>query len=156
MKKLLRMAVVVGMGLALSGCASYMTYKGSEKQVAMKKALILADPAKIKALEAGEEPDKIGIDVGPMEVLSQRPYRQAGAGILDAGLAYLAKEGLDSIGGDDDNSDAKSNSADKNVAGANNIITQGNNNTISINTSTAEGNGQFDGQAQDPSLVPAQ
>jgi len=89
--------------MMLNGCASYAVYKDSEKQVVMRKALA-SDNISIRAVPLGDDGVGIGVDVGNMEVLSESPWMQLGAAILDAAVVYAGYEGVRNLNdnGEDD------------------------------------------------------
>lgn len=128
------------MALVNSGCATYYVYKGSEKIVATRRAMEMRDPkAKAFALQKIKEGqiDESGISIPVMEAVKERPWWQTGAGFVDVGTGLLVKEGFDSMtdDGGDANAQKGANSADRNVAGENNIIIQGNANNVTLSSS---------------------
>lgn len=141
MNKLMSAVMVVLVACAMvmnTGCASYMVYKESKQQVAMRKALITNNQGAIKSLQLGGEPVVSGISVTFGEAISERPWLQAGAAGVDALVAWGAYEGVRAINGDaDDDDDEESNrggEANNNSAGENVVITQGNGNTVTVNS----------------------
>lgn len=115
----------------LSSCASYQTYKGSREIVLTRKVMELKSDAKTKGMfldevQNGGTPSQLPFSI--MEVIKERPWLAAGAGALDIGTAVLLKSGYDSMTDSDSSSSTPqaSASADRNVAGGNQVIIQGN------------------------------
>lgn len=114
-----------------TSCASYATYKGSREIVLTRKVMELKSDAKTKGMfmdeiKNGEVPSELPFTF--TEVLKERPWLAAGAGALDIGTAVLLKSGYDSMtdSGDSPSTPQASASADRNVAGGNQVIIQGN------------------------------
>lgn len=119
-----------------TGCASYMVYRGSEKQVMMKKATAAGDEAAIRAIRMGGDGVGIGIDVSNLEALSERPFLQFGAACLDALLMYGAYEGVRALDGDDgdDSSSSSGDSVSISVTGSSDTTITVENNTTTTDT----------------------
>jgi len=111
------------------GCFSYMTYKNSEQKVALRKATIRNDQAAIRAINLGEDP----IGVGTWEALTEQPFTQVGAGVLDLLMLYGTYEGVrwigDSIEGDNSGNASSDN-------GGTTVITKGDGNTVNVGNTT--------------------
>lgn len=142
MKKLINLMIVVVVGAAMlfssTGCASYMVYKESSKQVAMRKALITNNQEAIKALQLGGDTSASGIAVGWMEAIAERPWLQLGAGGVDALVAWGAYEGVKSIDGGSGGSDTSKSGgreSNNNTSGENTTIIQGDGNTVTVSGS---------------------
>ena len=129
MKTLLKItSMLIAIMLVANGCASYMVYKGSVKQVAMRKALASGDEAAIKAVYLGSDGVGIGVDVANMEALSERPWLQIGAAVLDAISLYASYEGIKSL--EDDGDTIIEDDTPSNSSGGDTIIINGDGNTV--------------------------
>lgn len=157
MKKLFNLMLIVAIGSAIllsgTGCASYMVYKESRSQVAMRKALITNNQQAIKSLQLGGDASGSGIAVTWMEAISERPWLQLGAGGVDALVAWGAYEGVKAIDGSNgsNSEDSKGNKANNNTSGENTTIVQGDGNTVTVSGSGGSGSGQ---EGQLPSVQP--
>jgi hypothetical protein len=133
MKKVIYFILLVGLCFFNTGCASYMVYKGSQRQVGLRKAILSGNERAIRAINLGENAVGLGIDISNWEVLSERPFYQLGAAILDLGVTYgatvLADE-LSSSGSSD-----KSNDINVNAGGDSNLIIGNGNNITNTKTS---------------------
>lgn len=140
------------MALVNSSCATYYVYKGSEKIVATRRAMEMRDPkAKAFALQKIKEGqiDQSGISIPVMEAVKERPWWMAGGVFTDVGTGILVKKGFDSMtdNGNDASAQKGANSADRNVAGENNIIIQGNGNNVTLSSAPDGLQGLGDGTA---------
>ena len=97
--KVLITAIVGGILLFNSGCASYMVMEGSKKRIAKRKYAqeVRRNPA-IKA-QVTEDGFMIGVDIANLEALQERPWLQLGAAILDGALGYGAYRAIDGMDG---------------------------------------------------------
>jgi len=128
MKTLLKVtSVLIAATMLSSGCASYAVYKGSEKQVATKKALASGDEAAIRAVQLGDGVG-VGIDVSNIEALTERPWLQLGAAVLDAVSLYAANEGIKAL--NDDGDTIVEDNTPSNASGGDTIIVTGDGNTV--------------------------
>lgn len=141
MKRTISVLLMVVMAVAMmfnTGCASYMVYKESAKQVAVRKALITNNQAAIRSLQLGGEPQANGIGVTVMEAISERPGLQTGAAVVDGLVLWGGYEGVRAINGD--SNDSSNNDkldgprANNNSSGENTTIVQGNGNTVTVNS----------------------
>jgi hypothetical protein len=124
---------IVGAMAMSTGCASYMVYKESHKQVAMRKALITNNQQAIKSLQLGGDASAAGIPVSFSEALVERPWLQTGAAGVDALIGYGVYEGVRAIDASSNDSDSKhGNNANNNQSGENTTIVQGNGNTVNV------------------------
>jgi len=82
------------------GCVSKMVFDGSKQQVALRKATITNNETAIKAIKLGDDGVGVGIDVSNWEALKERPWKQAGAAILDAIIISVAKDAIDNLNKD--------------------------------------------------------
>jgi len=138
MKKLIIGVFAMAMVVYMTGCASYMSYSASQNEIAKERILASGDvdaanalragvPAKqaIHAVKLGNNGVGLAIDITSMDALKKHPWRQLGAGVLDAALMYGAYEGIDAL---DDDDDKPGNSG----SGTSVNLTDSNNNTINI------------------------
>lgn len=136
---LLVSVVALAMILGNTGCASYMVYKESSRQVAMRKALITNNQSAIKALQLNGDVSSSGISVSFMEAIGERPWLQVGALGVDGLIAWGAYEGIKAIdessGGD---SEDGGNDANQNAAGENTVVVQGDGNNVNVNSGQPE------------------
>jgi hypothetical protein len=126
MNKIILTILMVVM-FSLTGCASYMSYKASEKELVGQKVMASGNDSAIKALRMGDDSVGIGINVLAIDTLKEHPWRQLGAAILDVGLVYAAREGVDALS---NSGDGSSSSADTTIE------VSGDNNSVSITTAT--------------------
>jgi hypothetical protein len=117
-----------------SGCASYLVYRGSEKKVEQRA---------IRAAELNGGGVGIGIDISSLDVLSERPFLQLGAAVLDVGSVLLIKEGVDSMNKDEDTNKNSNGSASIDLRNSNNneiqVISGTNSNSGNTDNSSATG-----------------
>jgi len=111
-----------------NGCMSYAVYKGSQRKVAERKALASGNEAAVKAIRLGDDGVGVGIDVTNLEALTERPWLQLGAALLDAAIVYGTKEAVDSLNSkEDDSNNAGAGSVNISVSGSDDT-------TINVNT----------------------
>lgn len=123
-----------------SGCCSYVVYKGSEKQLLMKKAMVMNDERAIRGIKLGEDGAGIGIDLANTEVLMERPWMQLGGALLDIAGTYALKKGVDSL---NDKPDPKPQA----------IIKGDNNTVVIVNGDNNSGNGNPDYQSDNVEMA---
>ena len=97
--KVLVMVLVLAGFLMSSGCASYLVYKDSQKKVAYRHAVAAKNDVAIKAIELGNGGAGIGIDVTALDSLTEQPFMQFMAAILDAGIIYGGYRGVEAASG---------------------------------------------------------
>jgi hypothetical protein len=145
--------LVMGILICMSfGCASYMSYQASENEEYTDRILASGDKDAIqmvnqglpvkRAIRAIEDPGMFGIaiDLTAMDVITKHPWRQLGAAILDAVLAYCGYLVVDELGSSGDKSDTSSDSRDTNVTITNSEGVDININGDTSNTTTGDGN----------------
>ena len=122
MKKLITLKLIAAMALS-SGCASTLVYKNSKQELTERRA--------IRAVSLGEESAGIGLDVAAIDVLSEHPWQQAGAALLDLGLMYGSYAGAKAL---TDSSDKKEKrNANNNASAGDQVNLNGDGNTVYIN-----------------------
>jgi len=115
-KSLISVALLmVAVVLLNSGCASYMVYKNSKRNVALLRAIASGDEPAIKAIQLGDDGVGVGINVTALDTIKENPLGQAGAAILDAVVIYGIKEGVEYLNEKDD--DDRNTSGDANGTG---------------------------------------
>jgi len=129
-----------------SGCASYVTYKKSEKELYQGRILASGDERAMNALKAGVPPKQairavdisngvgIGIDLAATDIITEHPWLQAGAALLDAAIIYGAKEGIDHLNEHNSSSASTPVETDVEASGINIEITGSADTTVNINT----------------------
>lgn len=145
MKLIVLAAMIAAVSLSGTGCASYMVYRGSAEQVAMRKAVATNNERAMRDINAGSDPSLAGIKVTWSEAISERPVLQFGAAIADAGLGYLGYKGIESVSdsNDDEDNNGGAPDANGNASGENTTIIQGDGNTVTVSGS---GGGLADGE----------
>jgi hypothetical protein len=144
--RILTSVLVAGLVFMSSGCASHMSYKASQREIAEERIRFSGDEAAInalgkgipaeraiKAVRIGEDGVGVGVDVSNMEALTRHPWRQAGAALLDGLLMYGVYRGADELSrsgkdNNDDNGNQGSESAKKGIE----VVNEGNGNTVNI------------------------
>lgn len=128
MNKLIKLIAVVGI-LASQGCASFIVAKGSQEK--LKEKAIIARPM-------GENGVQVGVDLFALDTLKERPLLQAGAAIVDVGLAYAAydKWGKSDRGNNEDEPEYPSAVAGQNVV---NVSGVDNGSTVNVNIGNTVG-----------------
>ena len=86
-----------------SSCCSYAVYKGSHKNVALRKATLANNEPAIRAVTMGGDGLGLGIDVSNIETLTERPWVQVVAAIIDLALMYGTYEGVKAVDPANDN-----------------------------------------------------
>ena len=66
MNKLIVLILLVGFVISFSGCASYMSYKASEKEIVGQRVMASGNEAAIKAFRLG---DTVGVGSFPSDEL---------------------------------------------------------------------------------------
>ena len=120
-----------------SGCASYLSYEASKKEILTRRAYASGNPEAIKAVRSGDFVG-IGIDVLAWETLTENPWRQLGAAGIDALTLWAAYEGIDYLNndGDDGGGSSGSSGGSGNTSGNDTIVVNGDGNIV--NTSGSE------------------
>jgi len=132
-KSLMIITLVGFMAISVTGCMSGAVLKESRERVAVRQLEARGDDAAIRAWRAGDAVG-IGIDVSNLEALKEQPWRQAGAALLDAAMAYGAYEGIKALD-DELNDSSSSRASDEGSGGGLNITVTGDANTINtVNT----------------------
>lgn len=159
MKKLgtiVMMIAMIGiMGLS-TGCMSIWSYKCSEEEIAQKRLAASGDKNAISMYRSGiparraikaipmKDGIGIGLDITALDAISEHPWRQAGAALLDAAIGYGAyKIGEDQgwWGSNDDNSDSNNSSNGGNTSGGNTTVIEVNGDGNTINSSGDDNSG---------------
>jgi len=123
MKKLILITGMLVIAVIANGCCSYAVMNGSKNKAAQRKALIMGDEPAIRATRLGSNGVGVGIDVTNWEALSERPFLQLGAALLDAAIIYGGYEGIKSL---DDGSDSNPGN------GTSVTLTDSDNNTVNV------------------------
>ena len=122
MKKIIMSILLVGLVLTSSGCASYLSYKSSQRELMGKRVAASGNDAAIKAYANGDSVG-IGVNVLAIESIKEHPWRQLGAAVLDVGLLYAANEGIKSVNDNKNNSASGDTSVQVDVSGSDNLVT---------------------------------
>jgi len=85
MKNILIILLIV---ISCSGCASYASYKSSETEI-LRERFIIAN--------VDEEDVSIRVNILATDAIIKHPFRQSGAAILDAALAYGVYQGIENL-----------------------------------------------------------
>jgi hypothetical protein len=143
MKRLFKIVALLMVAMLIgSGCCSYMVMEGSKDQVARRRVLASGNDAAIKAVDMGAGYAAIGIDVGNIEALTERPLLQLGAALLDAAIILGLNEGAKMINeADDDDKGGVTVSGDDNSV----TVIQGDDNTYG---ETSTGNVSQEGNVE--------
>lgn len=120
MKRIITSILLVVLVVSMTSCASYVSYKSSEREIVGESVIASGDEAAIKAWRSGDAAG-IGVDVLATEALAKHPIRQLGAAVLDAGLIYGIKEGVEYL------ADRNSNRGDINVS-----VTSGGDSSVTV------------------------
>lgn len=141
MKRLLIMMTVCIASVFMTSCASYLSIESSRKELAYMQVVATKNPEAIKAF-AIDGGAAIGIDVGNLDAIRQHPWRQLGAALVDAGVVYGAKAGIDALSkiskDDNDSTDSTGSCTCTISAGTVIINVEGTGNNINIVPSSAE------------------
>jgi len=84
-----------------SGCCSYAVLKDSQKKIAYRRAVAEGNDVAIKAIPMGDGVG-LGIDISNIDALTEQPFMQLGAAILDLLIVYGGYEALNNDGGSKD------------------------------------------------------
>jgi len=98
MKKIMIMSVIASLMLFSNGCASYLSYQASHREITGYRVSTMGDELAIRAFAMGDTVG-IGINVLAYEALSEHPFRQLGAAILDVGAVWALSEGVKELEG---------------------------------------------------------
>lgn len=160
--------LVLGMGMFYStGCTSVMSYKYSADEIAQKRILASGNKAATDAMRMGVSPQSalkvipleggagLMLDITALDALSEHPWRQLGAAILDGAMTYGTYKFGENQGwwGSGNTSDVNDSSKknDINITGDGNhtTIVTGDGNTTSSNDNKSSGgdSGSGDGGA---------
>ncbi len=150
--------LVMGVLFWCSGCASYLSYQASENEIYKERIYASGNTEAIKMVSSGMSPKRaiyaiddpgtfgLAIDLTSVDVLGYHPWRQLGAAILDACLAYGGYLLVDELGSDGDssnpttNNDSNSRDTTVNVNNADNTTININGDTTSSSTEIGDGN----------------
>jgi hypothetical protein len=125
MKRTLNLIIMVGIMDITSGCASFLSYQASQKEIIGQRVQASGDEAAIKAFRSGQTVG-LGVNVLATEALTAHPFRQLMAAILDLGAVYGISEAIGSL----DSGGGGSHGGSRNL----NIDNTGDANTFNINT----------------------
>jgi len=163
MNRIVTACALVAILLLNSGCASYLSYRSSFKEIQRERVYASGDEHAIRMLQRGYSCDdairavKIGeedgvgvaVDVSVTEALAQHPWRQVGAALLDLATMYGAYEGARALqkssNKDDDGDDITVNTTGD---GNSTTVVNGDGNSDNgsgNNTSSGSGNNQASG-----------
>jgi len=133
MIKLMIMSVLTSLMLFSNGCASYLSYQASHREIVGNRVASMGDESAIRAFAMGDTVG-IGINVLAYEAITEHPFRQLGAAILDAGAVWAISEGIKELEGKRDRETIKvSVTGDRNYVV---IIVDGEGHVISRDTSS--------------------
>ena len=90
-------ALLLFITLISSSCCSYAVYKSSHRNVALRKATIANNGPAIRAVKMGGDGLGLGIDVSNIEALTERPWAQILAAVIDLVLMYGTYEGVKAV-----------------------------------------------------------
>jgi len=96
MNKLILCIVFGFMMVSSSGCVSYLSYKDSQREIVGRRVAASGNENAIRAYAMGDTVG-IGINVLAYEALTEHPWRQLGAAILDAGTLWVLSEGIQEL-----------------------------------------------------------
>jgi len=131
MKRILLASMSVLMMFALTGCTSLWSLQCSKDEILRNRIMASGDQGAIKALRSGVREDVciraveidggagIGVDVSNLDALTEHPWRQLGAAVLDAGMAAGAYIGGKALIDSANNSDASNQTAGRDVVTVN-------------------------------------
>jgi len=136
--------LVLAAMLLQAGCASYMSYESSKAEIIRNRVYASGSQKGIQMLNRGYDEETairaialenggvgIGVDVGSWQVLSQHPWRQFGAALLDAAMVYGGYRGVEAL--NDSGSGGDSNTAGRDN---NTINVNGNGNDVHVGDET--------------------
>ena len=131
MKQVLIAVMTVVMAFTLTGCTSLWSLQCSKDEILRNRILASGDQDAIKALRSGVREDVciravtldggagVGVDVSNLDALTEHPWRQLGAAILDAGMTAGAVVGGKALVDSINNSDESNNTAGRDIVTVN-------------------------------------
>jgi hypothetical protein len=126
MKILSAIIIILIILIFSNGCASYMVMQNSKEKIARTKAYASNNQAAIRAIDLGEGAVGIGIDINNLEALTEHPWKQLGAALLDLASFYGAYKGAEKLNDPNKSttnpSTTPDNTKDFNITGNNNVI----------------------------------
>ena len=129
------------------GCASYMSYNASKQEIYSNRVYASGDANAMKAMNMGAEPRVaihaikqegvfgLAVDLTAMDTITQHPWRQLGAAVLDAGIAYGSYALYDKYINGDDNSNGNGG----NTSGGDVIVIEGSGNVVNTGDTSSSG-----------------
>ena len=138
MKRLITFIALMVIVINSTGCASYMSYSASQKEIYRSRVYASGDADAVKAMNMGTEPRMaiqaikepgvfgLAINLSALDTIGQHPWRQLGAAAVDAATIYGGYLVYDKYIGGDDNS----NGGGGNTSGGDNIVINGDGNIV--------------------------
>jgi hypothetical protein len=127
MKNILIAGLLISMSIALTGCTSLWSLQCSKDEILRNRILASGDQDAIHALRSGAREDVairavrlsegvgVGVDVSNLDALTEHPWRQLGAAILDAGMTAGAVVGGKALVDSINSSDESNNTAGRDI-----------------------------------------
>ena len=129
-----------------SVCTSIWSYEASKSEIQKERVYASGDKNAIRMIQNGADGDVairavamdnggagIGIDISNWRALSKHPVRQVGAAVLDAGMAYGAYLGVQSL---TDSSHDNGNSSQSAGRDNNDVTVNGDGNNVHVGDTT--------------------
>jgi len=144
MRALMSVLLVVILAMC-SGCTSIWSLQCSKDEILRNRIMSSGDQGAIKALRSGVREDVciraveldggagIGLDVGNLDALTEHPWRQLGAALLDAGMTYGAYLGAQALLDSNDDSEPVNQTVGRDVI---QVQVDGQNNTVNVGDQT--------------------
>jgi len=127
MSNLFKVIIILTILSICNGCASYMVMQNSKEKLARTKAYATNNQAAIRAIDLGEGAAGIGIDINNLDAITEHPWKQLGAALLDLASFYGAYKGAEKLNDSNKSSTPTDDTKDITINGNDTVINVFNN-----------------------------